>query len=239
MQEITSKIYMLNGLRGTGVLSTNVYFLLGNKLTIIDTGYKGRVTQICHEINRLGYSLSDVENIILTHHHVDHTGNLFELQKLSGARIIAHIDEAPYIEGGLPHFCPQSLGRLKFTKNFWNMHPVNVDIKVEDGDILPVLNGVKVLHTPGHTPGSIALLVPGDGVILAGDLLANTFGLSLPSKMFTCDIRQEIESICKIAELDFNIICFGHGLPIIKDTHGKLNTFAEKLKRTHPEFINR
>ncbi len=230
MQKITSNLYMLNGWWGTGVLSANIYFLTGNKLTMIDTGYMGRENQICRQIKRLGYSLPDVENIILTHHHVDHTGNLFKLKQLTGAKIIAHIDESPYIEGLLPHFCPKVPAKSQFTKYFLHICPVAVDVKVKDGDILPIIDGIKIIHTPGHTPGSISLATQ-DGVIIIGDLLANTFRLSLPSKGFTVDIMQEIESIKKIASLDFNTICFGHGYPIIKNAHKKINDFAGRLNR--------
>ncbi len=213
-----------------GVFSANVYFLMDSKLTIIDTGYKGMVSQICHEINRFGYSFSDVENIILTHHHVDHTGNLLKLKELTGANVIAHIDDAPYIEGRLPQPCPQALARLKFTEYFWNTCPVNVDIKVKDNDKLPIMGGLNILHTPGHTPGSISLLILQERAVIVGDLMANTFGLSLPSKEFTVDIAQEIASIRKIAEMDFDIICFGHGLPIRNHAHYKVNNFAGKLQ---------
>lgn len=230
MREIKSDIYMLEGLWGTGVFSANIYFLLDSRLTIIDTGYKGKISRICREINRLGYSLSDVENIILTHHHIDHTGNLYKLKQLTGANIIAHADESPYIEGELPHFCPQVPGKKQFIKYFLSTCPLPVDIRVKDGDILSILGGVSVIHTPGHTPGGISLLIQRNGVLIIGDLLANTLGLSLPSKAFTVDIKQEIDSINKIAGVDFNIICFGHGSPIIKNANEKVNNFAQRLK---------
>ena len=100
--------------------------------------------------------------------------------------------------------------------------PLPVDIRVKDGDILSILGGVSVIHTSGHTPGSISLLIQHNGVLIIGDLLANTLGLSLPSKAFTVDIKQEIDSINKIAGVDFNIICFGHGSPIIKNANEKV-----------------
>jgi glyoxylase-like metal-dependent hydrolase (beta-lactamase superfamily II) len=231
MQKITSDIYMLNGWWGAGLLSANIYLLAGNRLTIVDTGYKGRVSGICREIIRLGYALTDVENIILTHHHVDHTGSLFKLKQLTGASVIAHTDESPYIEGELPHFCPQVAAKKQFVKYFLGTYPLPVDIRVNDGDTLPILGGVRVIHTPGHTQGSISLLIQHSGVIIVGDLLANTLGLSLPSKAFTVDMKQDTDSICKITGVDFNIICFGHGYPIIKDAHEKVNDFAKRLKK--------
>ena len=233
MGKITSHIYMTNGLRGTGVLSTNIYLLLDTKLTIINTGYKGRVSQICRVVKKLGYSLSDVENIILTHYHIDHTGNLLKLRQLTGANVIAHTDDAPYIEGRLPHPCPKALRKLKFMDSFWNPDPIDVDVKVEDGDILPVLGGIKIIHTPGHTLGSISLYIPQEDALIIGDLLANTYKLSLPSGEFTVNISQEIRSIQKIADMEFNIVCFGHGLPLIKNASDRMEEFSVRLKKYH------
>ncbi len=238
MKKITSNIYMKNGLWGTGILSTNVYFLTDTKLTIVDTGYKGRVSQICRDIKRLGYSLSDVENIILTHYHVDHTGNLLKLKQLTGANIIAHMDDAPYIEGRLPHPCPKALRQLKFMEHFWNPDPVEVDVTFKDGDILPVLGGIKIIHTPGHTPGSISIHIRQEDALITGDLLANTFKLSLPSREFTVDITQEIQSIQKIADMEFNIVCFGHGVPLMRGAHKKIKKYYLKLKKTLPNSLS-
>ena len=233
MNKITSHIYMTNGLRGTGILSTHVYYITYTKLTIIDTGYKGKLSQISRDIKKLGYSLSDVENIVLTHYHIDHTGNLLKLKQITGANIIAHIDDVPYIEGRLPHPCPKALKHLKFMERFWNPDPVDVDVKVKDGDILPILGGIKIIHTPGHTLGSISLHIPQEDALIIGDLLANTFKLSLPSREFTVDIKEEIQSINKIADMKFNIVCFGHGLPLMKNANDGVKQFSVKLKKYH------
>lgn len=231
MQKISSNVYRSGGLWGTGVLSANVYFLTDRKVSIIDTGYKGRASQICRDIKKLGYSLSDVENIILTHHHIDHTDNLYQLKKLTGANIIAHVDESPYIEGRLPHFCPEVPAKRQLIRYFLRTCPVPVDIKVKDSEVPPVLGGLRVIDSPGHTPGSISLKVLREDVIIVGDLMANTFRLGLPSRAFTVNMPMEIASICKIADMDFDIICFGHGMPIKKDARHKVNSLARKLRK--------
>ncbi len=226
MIKITPHIYRIGGVWGAGVFSTNIYLLLDNGVTIVDTGYKGRVAQVCREIKRLGYTPSDVENIIVTHHHVDHTGSLSSLKEMTGARIIAHADDAPYIEGKLPQPCPAALAHVEFLESLWTARTVNVDVKVSDGDVLPLLGGIRIIHTPG----SICLLIPQEGVLIAGDVIANTLGLRLPSKAFTADLAQEIRSIRKIAGLDFNIICFGHGSPINNHAWNAVADFTGKLK---------
>jgi glyoxylase-like metal-dependent hydrolase (beta-lactamase superfamily II) len=230
MIKITPHIYRIGGVWGAGVFSTNIYLLLDNGVTIVDTGYKGRVAQVCREIKRLGYTTSDVENIIVTHHHVDHTASLAALKKITGARIIAHSDDVSYIEGTSSQPCPAALAHVEFLESLWTARTVNVDVKVSDGDVLPLLGGIRIIHTPGHTPGSICLLIPQEGVLIAGDVIANTLGLRLPSKAFTADLAQEICSIRKIAGLDFNIICFGHGPPINNHARDAVADFTGKLK---------
>jgi glyoxylase-like metal-dependent hydrolase (beta-lactamase superfamily II) len=104
---------------------------------------------------------------------------------------------------------------------------------VNDGDDLPILGGIKILHTPGHTPGSICLYLQSKDLLIAGDLLAHRFGLKLPSRMFTVDIAQEVQSVKRIASLEFDIICFGHGSPITYQAHQAVAHFADRLTSSH------
>ena len=92
----------------------------------------------------------------------------------------------------------------------WDTAPVAVDTLINDGDELPILGGIKVLHTPGHTPGSICLFLQRERLVIIGDVLAHGFGLRLPSKTFTVNITQEIRSIKRLASFDLDVICFGH-----------------------------
>jgi glyoxylase-like metal-dependent hydrolase (beta-lactamase superfamily II) len=115
----------------------------------------------------------------------------------------------------------------------WTTAPVIVDILVNDGDELPMLGGIKVLHTPGHTPGSICLFLPKERLVIAGDVLTNTFGLSLPSIIYTIDIVQEIQSIQKVVSLDFDIICFGHGSPLMGNARPAVVDFVRMLQERY------
>lgn len=119
----------------------------------------------------------------------------------------------------------------------WATTPAAVDILVNDGDDLPMLGGIKILHTPGHTLGSICLFLQHQRLITAGDLLANRFRLSLPSKTFTVDMAQEIRSIERLAGLDFDIICFGHGSPLIHRARSTIVTFAQILESKYQRIL--
>ena len=234
MDEITPGVYQLSGIWGTGIWGANVFLLVGNSLTLVDTGFKGRSAGILKEARRLGCSPGDIANIIITHHHADHVGSLAALKKVTQAKVIAHPADAPYIDGRLPQPSParrQWLSKaLAPLHRLWDITPVAVDILVNDGDELPILGGVKVLHMPGHTPGSICLFLQQERLVIAGDVLAHTFRLSLPSKEFTVDIAQEIHSIKRLASLDFDVICFGHGSPIVHNARHAVIKFAETLE---------
>jgi glyoxylase-like metal-dependent hydrolase (beta-lactamase superfamily II) len=231
---VTKNVYQLTGRRGARPSGANVFLLIDNGITVVDTGLSGRALSILKEIRRLGYKTSDVTSIILTHHHTDHVGSLAELKKATEARVMAHTADAPYIDGTLPQpgpARPKWLARmLSPFDSMWASIPAGVDKLLNDGDELPVLGGVRVLHTPGHTPGSICLFVPRKKLVIVGDLLTNRFRPGLPSRIFTVDMVQEVNSIKKLAGLDFDIIAFGHGKPILHEARQAVARLAERLE---------
>jgi len=240
MKEITPRVYQLSGIWGAGVWGASVFLLVGDNLTLVDTGFKGRSIRIIKEVRRLGYSPSDIANIIITHHHADHVGSLAALKKVTRAKVMAHPADAPYIDGRLPQPGPtrprwpdKALAPLY---RLWTTTPVAVDILVNDGDELPILGGIKVLHTPGHTPGSISLFLQKERLVIAGDVLAHRFSLRLPSKAFTIDIAQEIRSIKRLASLDFDVMCFGHGSPLMHEARPAVINFAETLEKKYQKL---
>lgn len=89
-----------------------------------------------------------------------------------------------------------------------------VDIVMKDGEVLPDLGGLQIIHTPGHTPGSMCLFIPKLKVLIVGDTIINNRNrLSRPVPLRSN--RDEAEqSLRKLAQLDFDICCFGHGPPL-------------------------
>ena len=85
-----------------GDMPVNVGLLIdGDTVTVIDAGPPGAENTICEYVSRIGYSLSQVRRIILTHHHVDHTGGLSGLVDLTGAEVWAHKGDAGFIDGSV------------------------------------------------------------------------------------------------------------------------------------------
>jgi glyoxylase-like metal-dependent hydrolase (beta-lactamase superfamily II) len=234
MLEVIHHIYKLSGWWDQADLGSNVYLIVAEgTLTLVDAGFSGKTRQILKRVYELGFSPARIGHIIITHHHPDHIGGLAALKEITRAKVIAHSADAPYIDGRLPQpgpFRPPWLravagsiaGRLK-------TGPVAVDIPVEDGDELPVAGGIKIMHTPGHTPGSICIFLKSRGAVMTGDLLAQRAGVKLPSMPFTLDIGQEFASIKKLAGQEFETACFGHGSPLQKGAGKQVAEFAGKL----------
>jgi glyoxylase-like metal-dependent hydrolase (beta-lactamase superfamily II) len=195
-----------------------------NGLTLVDTGHEGSTDRIFAAMQKGGKSPKSIRNIILTHSHPDHAGSAAEIVSRTGARVIAHLADASLasqgIAGRLPHeLSPGLVNRIVFNlfiRNKPNKIPaVNTDQVVMDGDVLPILEGIRVIHTPGHSAGHIALYVAKDDVLIAGDLCANMMGLGL-SAVYE-DRKLGIRSILKAIETPFSKAVFGHGKPLLTD----------------------
>ncbi|MGD0354492.1 MAG: MBL fold metallo-hydrolase [Dehalococcoidia bacterium] len=235
MMEVMQGVYKISGIWDQADLGANVYLLaLGGGFTLVDAGYRNKYRQILKRIYRLGFTPTRIHHIIVTHHHPDHVGGLAALKGLTGAKVIAHKLDAPYIDGRMPQAGPSRPGWLKRRSGIFSdmlaTPPCPVDIEVEDGNELPVAGGIKIIHTPGHTPGSICIYLKQERLVFTGDILARRLGVKLPSMVFTADVQQEISSIRKLAELDFETACFGHGFPLRKDAGKIVAKFANKLK---------
>jgi glyoxylase-like metal-dependent hydrolase (beta-lactamase superfamily II) len=111
---------------------------------------------------------------------------------------------------------------------FFKVRPVTVDEMVLEKQVL--VEGFQVLHVPGHTAGQMALYHPARKLLITADALANRQQqLSGPAPMFTPDMMQAKESIRKLAKLDVDVACFGHGPPIVGGAGEKIRAFAATL----------
>ena len=231
MKEVVPGVFQLSRWWDQADLGSNVYLIdTGGELLLVDTGYKGKELLLIERVRSLGYSASRITAIILTHHHPDHIGGLAGLVKLTKAKVIAHAADAPIINGRLPQPGPSRpawLHRASYPFNrMLATRPVDVDIEVIDGDELPLAGGIRILHTPGHTPGSICVFLKRSGVVFTGDLLAQRFGLKWPSIPFTADVDQLRHSVKKLTAHEFESACFGHGSPIRMKADERVRRFA-------------
>ena len=210
-----------------GVIA-NTYILVDEDgLTLIDTGLPRSEKKILKYVASLGKSAGDVKRIILTHSDLDHVGGLAALQKATRARTYASQSEADAIAIGKPSRQITSTGfslrRIFFAlvDPFFKASPFQVDEILAEGQSLPALGGLRVVETPGHTPGHISLFAPALGVLFCGDsMVTDESGIHGSRPMVTWDEARAKESTQKQAELGASIVCSGHG-PVVRDASGK------------------
>lgn len=177
-----------------------------------------------------------MSRIILTHYHLDHRGAAGELQRATGARVFIHASEAPYLMGLKPYpnpFQPRSLAAL--TGPFFAAtrgSPLEVE-PLHDGELVDVLGGLHVLHSPGHTQGSIALFLPHQGLLFAGDVMGFRRRLEPPARHLTEDVELAKASLERLAALDVGTICFSHFQPL---WHGARQALEELVGTWSEEF---
>jgi glyoxylase-like metal-dependent hydrolase (beta-lactamase superfamily II) len=228
MQPILPNVYTI-----TGLLAGRVYVIADpDGLTLIDASIPPAVGPILNQIKALGKQPSDVKRILITHAHPDHVGDLPKLKALTGAQIVASAIEQPVIEGkmAVPRVDLAKLkGPIKFRPPHTMYKPTPVDLPLQGGETLPVLGGLHVIHTPGHSPGHLSFWQPEKRLLFCGDVLFNAPKFSLPPAFLTVDMDEDKRSVRKLAELGPEVICFGHGQPMTQNAAQRLRDFAAAL----------
>jgi glyoxylase-like metal-dependent hydrolase (beta-lactamase superfamily II) len=174
------------GIYGLGSYQVNWYLIEdGGKLSAVDAGLPGFARHLDNDLAQLALALPDIEAVVLTHSDGDHTG-VAPVLRDAGARVLIHAaDDAtlrkPGPKGGdasAPKILanlwrPSTLKILGHTLKHGGAKPAKVDgaETYSDGDVLDVPGRLRVLHTPGHTPGHCALLAESRRVLFAGDAL--------------------------------------------------------------------
>lgn len=148
-----------------------------NKSVIIDTGYAGSDEAVLDAIDSNNITKGDVSLIIITHGHFDHFEGAAALRAKTGAPVAAHRDDAGYVRKGIN---PPIKIHVPVTDDLKTMInekagrksvSCEVDLLLEDGMSLERYGiDAKVVSTPGHTPGSVSVLVSG-GDCIVGDLI--------------------------------------------------------------------
>jgi glyoxylase-like metal-dependent hydrolase (beta-lactamase superfamily II) len=202
------------------------HLILEPDLSLIDTGYRGSQSRIARAIALHGRSIDDLARVICTHGHPDHAGCARALGQ-SGASIFMHpADRAGLRTGWRAAIRHPSRGRV-----FAAMTPEPTDfVPIVDGDVLPVLGGLEVVHTPGHTPGSVCLYGARDGVLFVGDVLQRRFGrVSYASGLYSDDHAAAKRSVKRLAALDVETIIFSHYPPLREGAARTLTALARDV----------
>ncbi|MFI8521977.1 MBL fold metallo-hydrolase [Streptomyces sp. NPDC085481] len=221
--EITPRLYMLRFSIGQAYVWRD-----DTELTLIDAGWVGSAPEIESALRGAGLDPSRIRRIVLTHCHRDHVGSAQELADRFGAEILAHALDAPVIRGELPVPEPDLLDwELPLYEHGLTVPeapPTRVDREVADGEELGFGDGAVVVHTPGHTAGSIAVHLPRHGVLFTGDTVATDQGVTFG--VFHVDRAEAMTSLGRLAELRPSVLCCGHGEPVTAEATEQLTKAA-------------
>lgn len=179
--QITQQIHQLTipfnvpSPNGTIPRSVNLFFVNGSGVTLIDSGVKGAETAIFTVLQAIYRQPAEVKQLLLTHAHPDHIGAALALREACGCRIAAHGAERSWIEDVALQERERPVPGFQLLVG----GSVAVDVELKEGDSIELDDGLSldVLHTPGHSAGSVSLwlargrgLFSGDAVPLPGDM---------------------------------------------------------------------
>ncbi len=205
---------------------TNCYLIIEpSGLSLIDTGLPQNHKILFAYISKLGYQPKDIQRVIITHADGDHYGCLSEIVAASGAKTYAHPIEADAMKIG-KQSRPLKLRGIwnllfKVMFQFFRPKPVEVDHLVTDGEIVATFGGLRVIHTPGHTPGHISLFAKKHKLLFAGDSMRSKTGGIIKSSQGTStwDEGLALKSAQTQRVLHPDIICPGHGPVVYLDAN--------------------
>ena len=162
----------------------------GGEAAIVDTGTAGSEDDIAAALERIGLGWDAVAHVIATHLHSDHVGSL-----------PAVLEAAPDATG---YAGPEDLPSISAPRPL---------VAVADGDDV---FGLKVIATPGHTPGSISVLDEAGGIVVVGDAMGTSGGAVQGSNpQFTADMDAAVASVARLGTFEFETLLVGHGDPIV------------------------
>ena len=145
----------------------NVIIILGEKITLVDTGVKGSEEKISDYIRQNGRSFSEIHTVILSHSHPDHIGSANRIKELTNCKILAHRDEQDWIENIVLQ------NKERPVPVFFNLvdHPVIIDGYLDSGQQMKATEGVTMefIHSPGHSRGSLNILFQEDNILFTAD----------------------------------------------------------------------
>lgn len=234
---------VLPGLWQVKIKFVNAYLLdTADGLILVDTGIPGSARVIQQALASIGKQPADVRHILVTHCHADHAGSLAEMKRLTGAPATMHPLDAALVREGkcrrplvaAPGLFNALLRKLMVLIAPTKIEPAGIDHEVQDGQTLP--GGIRAVHVPGHCAGQLAFLWPEHGgVLLAADAAGNIFGLKL-GPVYE-DVNLGRQSLAKLAGLDFEVACFGHGKVILSGASKEFARNWPPIREPNPQAV--
>lgn len=196
---------------------------------MVDTSFSKSAKKVLAAFKRAGQPPSSIKSILLTHYHMDHMGGASQLHQVSQSGVSAHAKDAPYVDGSQK----QPMGAIM--RLLFSPKPVPVANTLQEAQVVGTL---RVLHVPGHTPGSVAFYDPEKKVLFAGDALRveKNGTLGLPAPRFAFSLEQAVASLTRFQGLDVRLMLPGHGDPVGQDFSSLLD---DLIKRAPRDFLGK
>ncbi|MEP7040977.1 MAG: MBL fold metallo-hydrolase [Chloroflexota bacterium] len=208
------------------ILSGYLFLISEPRMTLIDAGLMGSRRPVERYLRRIDRSLDDLARIICTHAHPDHIGGVRELAADREVEVLMHPADLDGLKVTLRDaVANRNRGQLIA---YFTRHP-GESIAIEDGELLPILGGLQVVHTPGHTPGSVCLYAARHKLLFTGDVLQVIRGkVTYASTFFSDDLALARASVARLAALDVETIAFSHYPPWRERANAVLHGLAER-----------
>lgn len=179
--------------------------------TLVDVGWAGAPRAILRTIAELGRKPSDIKRVVITHAHPDHVQGAYDLRELTGAPFLIHEAERSWLANGRVPGAGRSgaAGRLldRLPKLHWR--PLSAEQSLVDGDLVEA-SGLRIIHTPGHSPGHVVLLHEPSRTLLTGDAVFHRGELGLGPAALAADPALRTGSLARIPR-DLEAVGFAHG----------------------------
>jgi glyoxylase-like metal-dependent hydrolase (beta-lactamase superfamily II) len=217
------------GVHAVRLLNVYAFLIAEPRLTLIDAGLIGSGKRVQRYVDGIGRSLDDLAQIVCTHAHPDHIGGVRELAGEREVEVLMHPSDLAGLSVKLRDaVANRNRGQLIA---YFTRHPGEAT-PIEDGQILPMLGGLQVVHVPGHTPGSVCLYAVRHRLLFVGDALQVIRGrVTFASRVFSEDLPLARASVARLAELDVETIAFSHYPPWREGANGVLQALADRAVR--------
>lgn len=172
----------------------HAYLIYGRQFCMVDSGIAPAKDLVFDYLRKTGHEPKEVRWLLQTHSHSDHIGLSAEIKKASGCHVVAHGAEKDWIE----HIDKQYLERPIPTFRTFVQKGTKVDRLVKDGEVLDLGGGesLEVIHTPGHSSGSISFVYSTDGALFSGDAIPVAGDLPIYSDVFvTVQSIQKLKAV--------------------------------------------